>query len=31
MAEEPANIVLEYLRRVDRKVDTIADDISSQP
>ena len=29
MAEEPANIVLEYLRRIDRKVDTIADDMGS--
>jgi predicted nucleic acid-binding Zn-ribbon protein len=27
MAEAPDNIVLEYLRRFDRKLDTMADDL----
>lgn len=29
MAEEAPNIVLEYLRRIDRKVDTVIDDVRS--
>jgi hypothetical protein len=27
MAEEPANLVLEYLRRIDRKVDELSEDM----
>ena len=29
MTDEPASLVLEYLRRIDRKVDTVMDDTRS--
>lgn len=29
MADDPRDLVLEYLRRIDRKVDTVSDDVRS--